>query len=235
MDAFAAPSSPDGGTPALSTTPPQPATSSGSRTIPLPLGMARVRTGRPGRMPRAAKASHAPPARRRLRPADACLEPRRHQPLAALHRMLTWTRSQPFFTAVPAANRRGTKGAKFRSNEEANDERVVVSPHLSARSRRVRQLFDSCGRSVPADVYCVDSCGSDYLRAPACVDGHLQCASGIRTDTCPPGTCFMTPTVQCCKSGKPVAGYCDTPTSGPVCRNGSTPPRIDPDGGNACP
>jgi len=57
--AFAAPSSPDVGTPALSTMPSQPPASSRSRRIPFSRRMARVRTGRPMRMPHAAKANHS--------------------------------------------------------------------------------------------------------------------------------------------------------------------------------
>ena len=90
----------------------------------------------------------------------------------------------------------------------------------------------SASGSDAGRVYCVASCGTDYLTDP--VDG--ECPSGVRTDTCPPGTCFMTPVpIACCKSGQPVAPYCDSPTSGPECPDGSAPPLTRADGGAYCP
>ena len=54
---------------------------------------------------------------------------------------------------------------------------------------------------VPTSFSCSDLCGSDIAGRPQCIDGLWQCVPpiGIRTDTCPPDTCWGEPgECACC-------------------------------------
>jgi hypothetical protein len=61
---------------------------------------------------------------------------------------------------------------------------------------------------------CADVCGSDIIAFPSCVDGAWQCVPpmSLRTDECPPGTCWGDPgECACCANnggGEPVPADC---------------------------
>ena len=73
------------------------------------------------------------------------------------------------------------------------------------------------------DVYCVGFCGSDALEAPTCVGGVPQCLAGtIRTDSCPPGTCFWAPPPKCCTREGTMASDGFMPITAPVSVEGKS-------------
>jgi len=73
-------------------------------------------------------------------------------------------------------------------------------------------------------VYCAQRCGAGYYWQAECVGGQLYCETGIRTDSCPPGTCFQEfGGPHCCQAGHLITAYCDTPLSGARCLDGSSP------------
>jgi hypothetical protein len=74
--------------------------------------------------------------------------------------------------------------------------------------------------------FCADQCGTDFIGFPTCKGGEWVCTDPmpLRSDSCPPGTCWTPPTgTTCCTpGGEPRSMTCSDPSGlTPSCPSGS--------------
>lgn len=136
--------------------------------------------------------------------------------LAYSRRSVAWVGAialfAPAFVAVEGCASKG-EGSETHFLCKADADCADAGPTLSCIDQQCVDPVKVCGGARPS-YFCVDQCGSDFLATPVCRSGKWTCPApmSMRSDECPPGTCFIPPVVTCCApDGQSASPVCNDP------------------------